>query len=66
MPEPFGYGVYKQLMKLRGTKTFLSPQMYERDRLKAFEQALGLKPAPLKERLEKSGMEIRKARRLIK
>ncbi len=48
MPEPFGYGFYTQLLRLRtGEKTVaLSPELYERDPLKAFELALGLGAKP--------------------
>lgn len=46
MAEPFGYGFYTQLLRLRaGEKAVtLSPELYGRDPLRAFEIALGLKP----------------------
>ena len=59
MAEPFGYGMYKQLLKMRvGEEAVaLSPELYERDQLKAFELALGLKTKPkgAVEEIRKSG-----------
>ncbi len=47
MPEPFGFGFYEQLMKLRWGENAvrLTAKSYSNDPLRAYEIALGIKPA---------------------
>lgn len=50
--KPMGYSLYQELHKFKTgqAKGGLSPEVYSRDPLKAFE-TLGLKPGPLTKRL---------------